>query len=39
VYIKKWLPEFAQFGYPEPMVEHSFARDRAISTYKSALSE
>jgi deoxyribodipyrimidine photo-lyase len=39
VYIKKWLPEFAQFGNPEPMVEHSFARDRAISTYKSALSE
>lgn len=38
VYIKKWLPEFNQFGYPEPIVEHAFARDRAISTYKSALS-
>jgi len=38
-YIKKWLPEFSQFGYPEPIVEHASARDRAISTYKSALSE
>lgn len=37
VYINRWLPEFNQFGYTEPIVEHAFARDRAISTYKSAL--
>lgn len=38
-YIKKWLPEFSQLGYPEPIVGHTFARNRAISTYKLALSE
>ena len=36
-YIKKWLPEFYKPGYPEPIVEHAFARDRAIAVYKKAL--
>lgn len=35
-YIRKWIPEF-DFGYGEPMVEHAFARDRAISTYKEGI--
>lgn len=36
-YIRQWLPEFGTSGYPEPIVEHVFARDRAIDAYKTAL--
>jgi deoxyribodipyrimidine photo-lyase len=37
-YIKKWIPEFGTKNYPNPIVEHKFARDRAITRYKEALS-
>ena len=33
-YIKKWIPELGSSDYPQPMVEHSFARKRALETYK-----
>lgn len=36
-YIKKWVPEFQEFTYPKPIVEHKFGRNRAIERYKSAL--
>lgn len=36
-YIKKWVPEYGTKDYPEPMVVHKFARERAIATYKEAL--
>lgn len=36
-YIKKWVPEYGTSQYPKPMVEHKFARQRAIDTYKEAL--
>lgn len=36
-YIKKWVPEYGTSQYPKPMVDHKFARQRAIDTYKSAL--
>lgn len=36
-YIKKWVPEFGTETYPKPMVDHKFARQRAIETYKNAL--
>lgn len=36
-YIKKWLPELNSFDYPNPMVEHTFARNRAINTYKKSI--
>lgn len=36
-YIKKWIPEIHTEKYPKPMVEHTFARKRAIETYKNAL--
>lgn len=36
-YIKKWIPEYGTPKYPKPMVDHKFARERAISTYKEAL--
>ncbi len=38
-YIKKWVPELNSFSYPKPMVDHAFARDRALSTYKAALGD
>lgn len=37
VYIKKWVPEVGTSSYPQPIVEHKFARNRAIETYKKAL--
>ncbi len=36
-YIRKWVPEFGTDEYPEPMVDHKFARERALETYKKAL--
>lgn len=36
IYIRKWIPEF-DLGYGLPMVEHAFARDRAIATYKAGI--
>ncbi|PWJ38425.1 cryptochrome/photolyase family protein [Sediminitomix flava] len=37
-YIRKWCPEFQSLTYPQPIVEHSYARERALDTYKTALS-
>lgn len=37
-YIKKWIPEFGTSNYPKPMVDHKYARERALYTYKKALS-
>ncbi|WP_233861062.1 cryptochrome/photolyase family protein [Tenacibaculum piscium] len=36
-YIRKWIENFDELTYPQPMVEHKFARERAIATYKEAL--
>ncbi len=36
-YIKKWVPEIETHLYPKPIVEHRFARERALETYKEAL--
>lgn len=36
IYIRKWIPEF-DLGYGTPMVDHAFARDRAIATYKTGI--
>ncbi len=37
-YVRRWVPEYFGIGYVQPMVEHKFARERAIETYKTALS-
>jgi deoxyribodipyrimidine photo-lyase len=37
VYIKKWIPEYGLPTYPKPIVDHAFARQRAIEAYKKAL--
>jgi deoxyribodipyrimidine photo-lyase len=38
-YIKKWVPEFGTAAYPKEVVEHKFARERVLATYKKALAE
>lgn len=39
VYIKKWVPEYADFSkYPKPIVDHAFARERCLKAFKAALS-
>lgn len=38
IYIRKWITEF-DLGYGKPMVDHAFARDRAIATYKAGISK
>ncbi|MDY6801646.1 MAG: FAD-binding domain-containing protein, partial [Bacteroidota bacterium] len=38
-YIKKWISELESNDYPEPIVEHKFARERALKIYKQALNE
>ena len=38
-YIRQWVPEFGTPADPPPMVEHSFARDRALKVFREALSK
>ncbi|MBK7965698.1 MAG: deoxyribodipyrimidine photo-lyase [Bacteroidetes bacterium] len=38
-YIRKWVPEFEDFGYPPPIVEHAIARDRCLQVYKKGLAK
>ncbi|TXG35768.1 cryptochrome/photolyase family protein [Seonamhaeicola maritimus] len=36
-YIKNWVPDFQELTYPEPIVDHKFARERCLNIYKEAL--
>ena len=36
-YINKWIEDLNELTYPQPVVEHPFARNRAIETYKIGL--
>lgn len=36
-YVKRWVPEFGTEKYTRPMVDHTFARDRALEEFKRAL--
>jgi len=36
-YVFKWAPEYRKALLPVPIVEHDFARKRALETYKKAL--
>ena len=38
-YIKRWVPNFQELDYPEPMVDHKMARERCLTTYKKALNK
>lgn len=36
-YVKEWIPEYGTDDYPEPIVDHKEARERALRVYKEAL--
>lgn len=36
-YINNWVKDLNSFSYPEPIVEHKYARNRALNTYKKGL--
>ena len=36
-YIRKWIEDFEHPGYPAKIIEHGFARERAITIYKSGI--
>lgn len=37
IYIKKWVPELQDFTYPQPIVDHVFARERCLRVFKEAV--
>jgi deoxyribodipyrimidine photo-lyase len=37
-YIRRWVPEWGSAEYPEPMVEHTEARQRVLQVFQQALS-
>jgi len=36
-YIRKWVPEFEEFTYTRPIVDHEIARKRCLEAYSAAL--
>lgn len=36
-YINTWVTDFQELTYPTPIVDHKFARERCLETYKNAL--
>lgn len=38
-YIKKWVPEYGTDVYTSPMIDHKFARERCLATYKEGLAK
>ena len=39
VYIKKWVAEFEELTYPQPIVDHELARKRCMEVYSMALKQ
>ena len=38
-YVSQWIPECGSSAYPHPMVEHGYARNRALETYKKGIQD
>ncbi len=36
-FVNKYVPEYGTDDYPEPIVEHKFARERALNAYKAGI--
>jgi deoxyribodipyrimidine photo-lyase len=36
-YINKWVPDLNELSYPQPIVDHEFARKRCLEVYKKGL--
>lgn len=39
IYIRKWVKEFDTLDYSQPIVEHAFARNRALEVYKKGIND
>ena len=37
IYVRRWLPEYDSPAYPQPMIDHAFARQRCLSVYAQSL--
>lgn len=38
-YIREWVPEFEEFHYPKPIVDHELARKKCLEVYANALKD
>ena len=38
-YVKRWVPEYGTPAYPQPIIEHTFARNRVLDRFKTALNK
>jgi len=36
-YVKRWIPEYGTPDYPGPVIDHKFARKRALESFRNAL--
>ena len=36
-YVKRWVDEYGKPGYPDKIVDHDFARQRALKVYKAGI--
>lgn len=36
-YIRRWIPEFGTGSYPDPIVDHQFARKRTLKAYSAII--
>jgi len=36
-YVRRWIPEYGTADYPDPMIDHKFARKRALESYQQGM--
>ena len=39
LYVRLWVPEYGTSSYPEKIIDHATARERALKAYSEAVSE
>ena len=37
IYVNQWINDLNEFSYPNQIIDHKFARQRCLETYKRAL--
>ena len=38
-YVKRWIPEYGTSDYPDPIIDHKLARERALSVFSKSKNE
>ncbi|MGE5355110.1 MAG: cryptochrome/photolyase family protein [Deltaproteobacteria bacterium] len=38
-YVKRWVPEYGTSDYPDPIIDHKLARERALSVFSKSLNK